>query len=518
MLSISGKMDAYSAALGAHIADELQAPKKARDAALALQPLIKRQAAKLADAKVASGNFSPAITGKLLAKNAGDALQEVMGTAASASVVAYASAMMSNEEGSTRGHIAQAAANSLTLATTSLIRSTMGTLLNKSTLDELDAEIETYKNLKKSTLLEGYPADIQKAVKALDNDIDKAINGRRPSEGAVWLQQKIRHREMVLLARPTEVKPFTNFADPAARKKFYKDLNALVKDYPSLNSSTIETLVQRIAANSQSDRPDRSQAYIYGPGGVGKTRLVNLIAKALNAPLVEVNINGKEIRSLMGQPYPAAYAAATKPDDEVIGELPLKMIAAGYANPIIFIDEMKLTHGNINDLKLLLDPAKTELKIGGYDASVDWSRATILVGSNDALTDGPMQTRLSQIVIGKASPEAKLNVANKIIEQAVKGYKDSMGSLGGEAYKRLLSTCKTRIDQLVALDTENFAGVRFLESSAQNMVHFVASGLLQEQPKTMQQIERYLEIQYAQAKGRATPGDELPPAQALGKD
>lgn len=515
MPTISSQMDHYSAALGAHIANELQKPNAARQAELALLPLIKRQEAKLADAKVACGNFSPAITGKLLARNAGEALQDILGTAASAGVVGYASSMMMNEESSIKGHIAQAAASSLTAATTSLIRSMVGTLLHKSRVDELDAEIETYKNLKKTTNLESYPIDIQKSVKALDDDVEKAINFPRSSEGAVWFQQKIRHRELVLLARPTEVKPFTNFADPEARKKFYKDLNALVKDYPSLNSSTIETLVQRIAANSQSDRPVRSQAYLFGPGGVGKTRLVNLIAKALNAPLVEVNINGKEIKNLMGQPYPATYAAPTKPDDEVIGELPLKMIAAGYANPIIFIDEMKLTRSNLNELKLLLDPSKKHLKIGGYDANIDWSRATILIGSNDALSDESMQTRLPQIIIREASYEAKLIVAGKTIKQTAEVYKES---LDDELYKRLLSTCKTRIEQLIEFDTENFPGARFLESSSENMVHFVASGLLQAKPKTMDQVKNYLEIQYAQAKGRPLPGDTIPPVTALADD
>ena len=497
-----------------HIANELEAPHKARQAELALLPLIDQQKAKLADAKVATGHFSPALTGKQLARNAGEALQDVLGTAASAAVVGYASSVMMNEEGSTQGHIAQAAASSLTMATTSLIRSTVGTLVNKSTVGELDAEIETYKNLKKATHLDKYPEDIQKAVKALDDDVDEAIKSPR-GEGAVWFQQKIRHRELVLLARPTETKPFANFADLEARKSFYKDLNGLVKDYPKLNADTIETLVQRIAANSQSDRAVRSQAYLQGPGGVGKTRLVNLIAKALNAPLVELNINGKSIRDLKGQPYPASYAAPTKPDDEVIGELPLKMVAAGYANPIVFIDEMKLTHDNVNELKLLLDPNKKELKIGGYDASIDWSRATILIGSNDPLTDEAMQTRMPQIIIREVSQEAKFNVASNVIKQTAVVYKKS---LSAETYKRLLSTCETRRDQLIDFDTQNFPGVRFLETSTENMVHFVASGLLQEKPKTMDQVRDYLEVQYAQAKGRPTPGDTLPPPTALRGD
>jgi hypothetical protein len=169
----------------------------------------------------------------------------------------------------------------------------------------------------------------------------------------------------------------------------------------------------------------------------------------------------------------------------------------------------------LNELKLLLDPSKKHLKIGGYDARLDWSRATILIGSNDVLSDESMQTRLPQIIIREASYEAKLNVASKTIKQTAEVYKKSFDV---KLYQRLLSTCKSRIEQLIEFDTENFPGVRFLESSSENMVHFVASGLLQGKPKTMDQFRNYLEIQYTQAKGRPLPGDTIPPVTALTDD
>lgn len=481
-----------------------------------LLPLIELQKRRLAEAKVPHGTFSPSITGKLLAKNALDALQEVLGTAASAWVVGYASSTLSNEERSTKGHIAQAAATSLTVAATSLVRETMSTLINKSRLTERDAEIATYNNIKTKTtpeFLRSYPQDIQAAVKALDDEVENEIKSNS-GVGATWFQQKIRHRELVLLARPSKTKAYTNFADREITRKFYTDLKMLVKDYPSMNSSTIETLVQRIAANSQSDRPVRAQAYLFGPGGVGKTRLVNLIAKTLNAPLAEINVPGKDLQSLMGYPYPAVYAAPTEPDNKVIGELQMKMIKTGYTNPIVFIDELRLTPNNLNDLKLLLDTSKKSLKLGGYDADLDWSRATIIIGSNDPLTDEAMQTRLAQIVIREVSDTAKIQVATTTIKAAAKVYQQSLET---DEYKRLLSTCKTRINQVVEIDNENFPGVRFLESSTENMVHYVAAGILQGEPKTMDEIREHLEFVYAQAKGRAMPGDVIPNQQPLGR-
>lgn len=521
MPTMSSRLDSYNALLGEHIAkNHLEHAASNSSAAVedhdkTLKPLIDRQLKRLEDAKVARGTFSASRTAKLLAKDAGEALQDVLGTAASAGAISYASSKLLNQESSNTGHITQAATSSLTVATTTLVHSSVNTLLNKSSLDDRGAEEETYKALKKATtpeMLSKYPVEVQNEVKVIDDAIDETIKFPSGERGAVWFQQQLRHRELILLARPHETKPFTNFADPILRKEFYSELEKLVKDYPSINETTIETLVQRIAANSQSDRPVRSQAYLYGPGGVGKTRLVGLIAKALGAPLVEINIPGKDIANLMGQRWPASYASPTTPDEEVVGELPLKMIRAGFVNPIIFIDEVQLTPHNLNDLKLLLDPAKKDLKLGGFNANVDWSRATILIGSNDPLTDEAMQTRLPQIIIREASHEAKIKVAKSIIQDVSTDYKKSMTVA---QHKRLLSTCQTRLDQLIEFDDANFPGVRFLQNSTENLVHFVAAGLLKDKPRDMEEIRDYLNIQYAQAKGRFAPGEPManrPPA------
>ena len=143
---------------------------------------------------------------------------------------------------------------------------------------------------------------------------------------------------------------------------------------------------------------------------------------------------------------------------------------------------------------------------------MDWSSATIIVGSNDPLTNEAMQTRMPQIIIREAADSAKIKVATKIIQEKAREYKKY---LEDPEYKRLLSTCQTRMDQLIEIDNANFPGMRFLENSTENMVHYVAAGILQGQPKTMDEIRNYLDIQYAQAKGRAMPGDPIPEKKPL---
>jgi len=126
------------------------------------------------------------------------------------------------------------------------------------------------------------------------------------------------------------------------------------------------------------------------------------------------------------------------------------------------------------------------------------------MGSNDPLMDEAMQTRVMQVIIREASDMTKFKVATAVIDKSSLVYKNLISP---EDYKILVSTCKNKIDSMIELDNKNFPGVRFLESaSTENLVHFVAGGIMKKKPRTMDQITRYLEVQYAQAKGLAEPG------------
>ena len=281
-------------------------------------------------------------------------------------------------------------------------------------------------------------------------------------------------------------------------------LEALKNSYPQPNHATIETLAQRIMTNSVAEHPSRVQAYLYGPGGVGKTYFVKELAAIVGAPLVHIRVpeegasGSVGLRSLLGKRYLAEEYPATDPDDEIIGELPMEIIGTGYVNPIVFIDELKLTGSNVNELKLLLDPAKKELKIGGYQAHVDWAHPTVLIGSNDPLHDEALQTRLQQIVIARASDETKRKVAVGKIEDNAADYAQV---LKRSDHQRLLGTCKSKLEELLVIDNETFPGTRFLEASSANLVHYVAAGLLANAPKSSSEISEYLKTQYANAKG-----------------
>ncbi|TKC92610.1 AAA family ATPase [Trinickia terrae] len=470
-------------------------------------PLRNRQKARLDQVKVQPGTFAPRRLGINLVKGVGDALQEATGTAIGAGLVTYAASSMRNPDtDNSNNAITQAVTASFAVAATNLVKNSISTIVNQRTLDERGAHEETYAKLKKDITpeyLARYPEDIKTAARATMEEIDHAI--RFGTQSATWLDWKIKHLQLVILSRPLEAKNLMSQA-PQDKQRRAAALEKLLSDYPEKNHGIIETMVQKIQANSVRNEPQRVQAYLYGPAGTGKTRFARELAKVLDVPLVTVKIPAKNLDSILGTQWDVSSYTPTTQDSEIIGELPLKLIKAGCTNPIVLIDELELTGNNLNDLKLLLDPSKKELKIGGYDANLDWSRATILIGSNDPLENEALQTRVSQIVFDNVSNDVKKSVAQTQFNKTALVY---AGDLTHAQNQRLVSTCNHYLDELIALDNENFPGVRFLESVSENLVHLVAKGLNDGKPKTTNEIRYNLQMQYAQAKGKPEPGADI---------
>jgi MoxR-like ATPase len=474
----------------------------------AFEPLYQLQKRQLKEATVKPGTFALRRTAILLAKESGSALQKVGGTALAAGAVTYfASKMAPSGSSFAQGGIAQAVVSGLTTAATHLVKNSVSILTSQSTLNDMGSLEETYKALKARTrpeVLQQFPADIRLAVANIDDEIESFItsskkNNQESQKGPAWLEGRIRHRQLVLLSAPLESININLTASSVEEKEVDDKLNTLLDSYPENNRGSVETLVQRMRAASVDENPSRVQAYLYGPAGTGKTRFAKELASILGLPLVEVKFPTKGLGTILGAKWAVqAYGDNPLGDDHIVGELPLKLIQSGCKNPIVLIDEVNITAENLNDIKLLLDPNKKTIKIGGYDAELDWSRATVLIGSNDRLEDEALQTRLPQIVFDKVADEVKEAVVLNKMEKGFKFY----SHLPKPCYQRLVSTCKNMADYLVAKDTENFPGVRFIEVAATNVVHFVAVGINRSKPKSIEDIKEYINTQYAQAKGK----------------
>jgi hypothetical protein len=491
ILKMIGKLTSYIPFKKTETAEETPPPKNP-------PPLRETQENQLKNLRVKPGSFAPRKTVGLLAGAMGVALQEVGGTALAAGAVSLVVSKFTGDgTAMSQNGIAQAAVTALTVATTGLVKKAATIVVSESQLDEIGASMATLEAIKRVTtdeFLSQFPEGTVSDVKLLDEDVQ--IRKRDNSAAAPFYERNINHRQLVLLSTPLHAK---NVMDLKPEMKV--KLDKLISDYPERNRSVVETLFHKIRANSVSKNPSRVQAYLFGPAGTGKTRFAHEMADILGVPLITIKCPAKGMSKLLGSTYHVRQYTTAPPDEELIGELPLRLIESGYTNPIVLIDEMEVTADNINELKLLLDPSKKTLKVGGYrDAHLDWSRATILIGSNYALTDKALLTRVPQIVFDKVDDSVKKKVASKAIEEHAELYL-SQGMNTADS-KRLLSTCQSSLNYLIEVDSKDFEGVRFLQNSVENLVHFIAGGICAGAPKSMDDIKSYIDTQYAQAKGK----------------
>lgn len=512
MVSFGNVLDVYSAELGVQIADEPRVvdEKNVENTGDFTQPplsgLRKLQEERLAASTVNPGDRSITRTAKLLGRHVFTAAQDFAATAISAAAVGYVSAAIgSGDKGNIQGHIAHAVTESLAAATKAFVRSSVAAIVDGSRHDELSAQRQTYENLKTKITPEfllRYPADVQDDVKKIKQRMEREIKANNLSP--VFFEQRTRHLRL-LLSRPIEAMDLTQGDDAVKIQALMDEISELCVYME--DPEALETLAMSIIMNSVAENPTRIQAYFQGPGGVGKSWIIGEIARILGVPFVHLHVEQKEgesgIPKLLGVTGSVDNYMWAEPDEKIIGELPLKMIGAACVNPIIFIDEFRVNRASISDLNLLLDPLKKKLKIGGYASNLDWSRATIIIGSNDKLTSEALQTRVLMMHISKAKDTVKHLVITRMMESVVKT--DS----------RLLSKKKTKLfrdtifgkrDELICLDNKKFSGARYIQEVARQTTHYVASGLLKGRLRTSEEITQFMQKSYSEfANFEASP-------------
>jgi hypothetical protein len=482
-------------------------------------PLYEKQAERWEALKVQPGSFAPRRALYELGASAGTALGEVGGVAIAAGAVTWVASKMAADGSSlSQQGVAHAAAVSLTTAITGLVQKAVK-VITSVRLTEVSALEETFKALRADItpeFLAQFPEGVVKAVKLIFDDVERKITEAKTypqTLTASYLEKNLRHL-LLLLSRPLHTQKLIGASLSAEQEtSISKGIDKLVAGYPSRNKSVIECLIQSIRINSVTTTPSRVQAYLYGPAGTGKTRFARELANLLGLPFILIKFPANGLDAVLGsQHYHAREYNTSPPDTKLIGELLLKMIKSGIANPIILIDEIEITSENLSALKLLLDSIKESLPIGGYpSADLDWKHATILMASNQPLKDEALQTRVPQIIFDKIPEHIKKEVSITTALNAFNTYREISNPRGvlpdvcglGRFKEKILDM----IDFLVKKDTEEYEGVRFLEYASEQMVNFISADLRHNAiPKTVKQIMSYI---YAQAKGKPDVGEAV---------
>ncbi|NRO99491.1 AAA family ATPase [Paraburkholderia sp. NMBU_R16] len=325
------------------------------------------------------------------------------------------------------------------------------------------------------------PASTRKAIEKLDRSV------RTPQYHATpqWYTNQRLIRKM-LLANPYYSKSIPwDEGNPRARA-IGKQINLLISKYPHEVRPKLSAFIGKIVANANSRIvTQRAQAYVWGPTGTGKTYFGDQLGEILDLPVIKMNLsNDGNINNLL--PMEESYGYQSDVDvKRAFGDLALKIIECGYVNPIILLDEFSALHHFAEaQLKRLLDPTAKEIPIPQLDVSIDWSKVTVIILSNDKLTDSALLARLTYLAFDRLDPSVKNYLLDKAIEEVAQTYKRRFTQ---DRYDRKLAVCKSYSNFMLEKD-ENNPGVRVLRSVADGLVHLVFNG----RSTSDRRITRYL--------------------------
>lgn len=384
--------------------------------------------------------------------------------------------------------VSHALATSMSVAATGFLTSTVATL-KSARLSDKDAVRETYNALvaHSDEAIRQHPLPIQTAIHNLDRSVREGFS--QNSRSVAWHEQKLRHREEVLMSIPYYAKDIAQWnVGNGQRKLIQEKVQQLIGAYPLEMRASLGNLIQRMRANSISDKPARVQAYLYGPPGTGKTRFVKELAKALDLPVIEIRLPVKQLETLYGYQYSVDYASANTSDLEIMGELPQKLIKSGYTNPIVFFDELTISNAQVlNGLKLLLDKAKETIRMEAFGVELDWRRATVFCASNDKLGHAALIKRMPQLDFLTVGENAKKQILFAMIDATMQTYTQA---LSAESMTDLKRICVDQYDFILRNDTS--PGSRDLENVVENMVHLVASRLIDEMETSEANIRQHI--------------------------
>lgn len=287
-----------------------------------------------------------------------------------------------------------------------------------------------------ATTASSLPALVRAKVDDLDLKIDKWINDGRLSEWVCALGRRQRilmsWSESLLHTKELYANQSIRIAEnPADTAKFHsmeQSIARLLEDYPDITD--LQSIIRNIRGASTLNRSRRTQIWLHGAPGTGKTRFVERLSETLQLPLARVSISdANEALVLLGVAQKRLsekiWESADYSDEVFMSTIPYHIIRTGCKNLIIFIDEaFGLVSGKFGArdlIKGLFDPDRrsidTPMIVEG--ASFDYSAVTFILAANEplsALKEPALESRFRAIEFGQLADSALDNAMISALE------------------------------------------------------------------------------------------------------
>jgi ATP-dependent Lon protease len=189
----------------------------------------------------------------------------------------------------------------------------------------------------------------------------------------------------------------------------------------------LRTELTRIKKNANHEVPDdqcqRTQLWIYGPPGVGKTRFAEQLGKKTGLPVIKISNKGKSVDEIFSAPERRSRWEDPISGDGHLGVLLYAMIRSGCKNPILVIDEsddMFADEKNVSVLKKYTDKDYRQLE-GPGGTTMPFSRCTLIVIGNKLPVDTALADRYTRIHITYLPRAYKEKIAVTALEASIKG-------------------------------------------------------------------------------------------------
>lgn len=330
------------------------------------------------------------------------------------------------------------------------------------------------------------PPQVKSALRRVDDQV-RTMCAQDAEDSALLL---LRRRQSCLVGFPQRAIDISHQhrnGDPARRRQIDRGVDRLVAEYADDQALTLRSFIGQARANCFVDAPVRSQIYLYGAPGTGKTRFVRRLSEALGLPMIALQ-PGKNFENDFLRPSSYSVGCDSLHQDvhsehEIFGLVPAALLQAGITNPIVMIDEVSdclRDEYAARPLKELLDPDVGTLRLHNVrDVSLDISRVIFVLTGNQPLKDPALTSRIKQVHFGALSSDRK----RKVVLDALHDEVDKNHRLGKKVCRDLRRMVAPSLHKVMQEDARaNTEGVRIAIAAGRDLMSLHRASILAGDP------------------------------------